>query len=47
MNDDEELCICKKGDFGDSDDHFEVKAPELVSDDGLGDGVVFVLNTYI
>ena len=30
-----------------SEDHFEVKAVELVSDDGLGDGMVFVVITYI
>ena len=30
-----------------SDDHFEVKVADLVSDDGLGDGVVFVVVTYI
>ena len=34
-----------------SDDHFEVKVADLVSDDGLGDGVVFVviinLNTEV
>ena len=30
-----------------SDDHSEVKVADLVSDDGLGDGVVFVVIIYL
>ena len=37
----------KKGDCGDDDDHFEAKVADLVSDDGSGDGVVFVVIIYL